>query len=345
MTLLIIYVLIALGFSFLCSILEATLLTLSPTTIETARRQGKTWAKHMEILKSDIDRPLSAILTLNTIAHTMGAAGAGSRYQQIYGDATESIFAAALTLAILVFTEIIPKTIGARFAVQLAAPTAWVLPKLQLVLAPLVWLCRQITRLITFGKADAAPPHREELIAVAHLGEKHGALKKSESAVVRNILRLNEITVGQIMTPRPVVFMLPADMELQDFVEASAAKPFSRIPIYDEDPEKVGHFVIRADVLYAYAKDRAGTLAMLKRPLRSVPKHVSVENLLERLMADGDHIMIVHDEFGTIVGLVTLEDVLETIMGVEIMDEQDTVEDMQKLARDHLARKGSSGEW
>jgi len=333
MTLLIVYVLIALGFSFLCSILEATLLTLSPTDIETSKRSGAKWAATMEKLKGDIDRPLSAILTLNTIAHTMGASGAGSQFQKMYGNVWLTAFSVILTLAILVFTEIIPKTIGARYSIALAGPTAWILPKLQWILFPLVWFCRQITRLLTFGKANAEPMHREELLSVARLGEKEGVLKESEGNMVRNVLRLGDIPVSDIMTPRPVMFILPGTMSLCEFAEVSAEQSFSRIPVYEGDVEKLDHFILRADALHACLKNESGSLESLRRPLPSIPRELSVETLFQQLIAGGHHLMSVHDEFGTTVGLVTLEDVLETIVGVEIVDEQDAVTDLQELAR------------
>lgn len=333
MTLLIFYILIALGFSFLCSILEATLLTLSPTVIETSKHNGAKWAPAMEKLKGDIDRPLSAILTLNTIAHTMGASGAGSQFQKMYGNVWLTAFSVVLTLAILVFTEIIPKTIGARYSVALAGPTAWVLPKLQWLLWPLVWLCRQITRLLTFGKANAEPMHREELLTVARLGEQEGVLNESEGAIVRNVLRLGEIPVGEIMTPRPVIFMLPQSTPLDEFAEKVSGQPFSRIPVHGVDSEHIESFILRADALHACLKGETGSIAQLERPLPSIPRHLSVEVLFQQLIAGGHHMMTVHDEFGTTVGLVTLEDVLETIVGVEIVDEQDAVTDLQELAR------------
>lgn len=333
MTLLVAYVLIALGFSFLCSVLEATLLTLGPSTIEAARRGGARWAEVMAGLKSDIDRPLSAILTLNTIAHTMGAAGAGAQYAKEFGPGTEAVFAGVLTLAILIFTEIIPKTLGARFAVQLAPATAWILPKLIWLLKPLVWICGQVTRLITFGRAAAKPMHREELLAVARLGEAEGELKTSETTIVRNILQLGDVGVTDIMTPRPVVFMLEEDLPIEDFAERIDGKPFSRIPLIDGDDGQIEGFVIRAEVLLAAVKGRTGTLEQLKRPVHLVPSSVRVDRVFEMMLAETHHLMMVQDEFGTTVGLVTLEDVLETIVGVEIVDEHDQIADLQVLAR------------
>jgi CBS domain containing-hemolysin-like protein len=335
MVLLITYVLIALGVSFLCSLLEATLLTVTPSAIEAAKQRGAKWAVGFEKLKGDIDKPLSAILTLNTVAHTMGATGAGAQYTKEFGDATGGIFAGALTLAILVFTEIIPKTLGARYAIFFAPGTARVLPWLQWALAPLVWLCQQITRMITFGKATELPKHREELLAVAQMGADLGELHSSEVEIVRNILKLREVKVSDIMTPRSVIYCLPESTLLADLPGLIENKPFSRIPVYGENRDEITGFVIRADALLTGLKEPngEGKMADVRRPVEATQKELPVDRLFQRLLAEGHHIMLVNDEFGTTVGLVTLEDVLETIMGVEIVDEKDQVADLQLLAR------------
>ena len=344
MLLLLLYVLLALGCSFLCSLLEATLLTVTPTAIQRAKQQGARWAASMETLKSDIDRPLSAILTLNTIAHTMGAAGAGAQYARIYGNGGEAVFAGVLTLAILVFTEIIPKTLGARYASFFAPATAWFLPWLQWILGPLVWFCRQITRLITFGAANERLMHREELLAVAELGEQEGALRSQESAMLRNLLQLGEVRVADVMTPRPVIFMLPQDLPICDFPRRIEGRPFSRIPVFGKNRDEITGFVLKSDVLMACVEGAGGTLERLLRPLDSTPHLITLDRLFERFLNQGGQVLLVRDEFGTAVGLVTLEDVLETIVGVEIVDEKDEVADLQQLARrlwaDRAARMG-----
>ena len=339
MALLITYILIALGFSFLCSILEATLLTVTPATVHAAEARGESWASSMAALKDDIEKPLSAILTLNTIAHTMGAAGAGAQWARLSGNTGEAIFSALLTLAILVFTEIIPKTLGARYALFFARPTAWFLPILQKVLAPLVGLSKLITRLITFGKAaDSVPMHREELLAAAQIGHEEGALHEHESAVVANILRLRETPVASIMTPRTVVFTLPEAMPLGEFVDEIIDKPFSRIPVYRDNRDDVTGFVLRSDALIARLKSgddgAVGAVGALQHPVGMVPATMTVDVLFQTFATKGSHIKLVTNEFGVMVGLVTLEDVLETIVGVEIVDETDEVADLQKLARD-----------
>lgn len=333
MTLLVIYVLIALGFSFLCSLLEATLLTVTPTAIEAAKQTGARWASRMEMLKKDIDRPLSAILTLNTIAHTMGATGAGAQYVKVFGDATGGIFAGLLTLAVLVLTEIIPKTLGARYALFFAQPTAIILPWLQKALSPIVWLCQQITRLITFGKADDAPRHREELLAVAKLGEETGVLKSEEGRIVRNILQLGSFSVSHIMTPRPVMYSLPETMTLGEFARQIATRPFSRVPVHGSHADDLTGFVLRSEALLACLENPERSLRSVSRPIESVPNLMRVDELFRKFLSARQHIHLVHDEFGTTVGLVTLEDVLETVVGAEIVDEKDRVADMQLLAR------------
>lgn len=335
MSLLITYVLIALLVSFLCSILEASLLTITPAAISSAREKGLRWAKQMERYKADIDVPLSAILTLNTVGHTMGAAGAGAQYARVFGNTGEAIFAGALTLAILLLTEIIPKTLGSRYAVALAGFTATVLPVMITGLAPLVWLSRKITTLIA-PKVPVVPGvHRDELLAMTRLGAESGQLAESESRFVQNLIQLHVMKARDIMTPRPVIFALPQAMKVSEFVQVIEEKPFNRIPVYKESRDDITGFVIRGEVLLAHLKAAgdAGTLADVIRPIAVTPDHISVDILFQRFLSERHQIMVVRDEFGTSVGLITLEDVIETIFGVEIMDEQDKVADLQLHAR------------
>ncbi|GAA5481370.1 CNNM domain-containing protein [Haloferula sargassicola] len=334
MLLLVAYVLLALGVSFICSLLEATLLSVTPPAIETAKQRGKKWGDTMEALKGDIDRPLSAILTLNTIAHTMGAAGAGAQYAKLYGDATGGVFAGILTLAILVFTEIIPKTLGARYASFFAPPSAWLLVWLQRLLGPLVWLCRQVTRLLTFGKANQGPVHREELIAVANLGERVGEIGKHESAVVRNMLQLSQVSVSRIMTPRTVMFTLPGEMTFGEFADEIIDQPFSRIPVYGVNRDDILGFVLRSDALLRCLRAPEGKISEIALPVEATPQQIGLDHLFERMLREGRQMMMVHDEFGAIVGLVTMEDLLETVIGSEILDETDREADLREVARE-----------
>gem|GEM_PF-9352 len=335
MALLVTYVLIALVVSFLCSVLEAGLLTITPSAINSAEQRGSRWAKRMKAYKADIDRPLSAILTLNTVAHTMGAAGAGAQYARIFGNTGEAIFAGGLTLAILIFTEIIPKTLGSRLAVPLAGFTASILPIMITGLAPLVWFCRQLTRLITPQGHVVPEMHREELLAMTRLGAESGQIEEQESRFVQNLIQLHSMKTWDIMTPRPVIFALPESMPLTEFITAIEDKPFSRIPVYKTNRDDIAGFIIRGEALIAHMKDADDslTLAAVKRPIAVAAEHTPVDALFRRFIAERHQIALIVDEFGSTVGLVTFEDLIETIFGFEIVDEKDKVADMQHHAR------------
>lgn len=335
MTLLIIYILIALCVSFVCSLLEAGLLTITPSAVASAKQRGARWAPKMEVLKADIDRPLAAILTLNTVAHTMGAAGAGAQYAKVFGNTGEAIFAGILTLAILVVTEIIPKTLGSRFAVQLAGINVAIIRVMIFVLTPLVWLCRQITRLITPSGQIVPEMHREELLAMTRLGAESGQIEEQESQFVQNLIQLHSMKTWDIMTPRPVIFALSESMPLTEFTKAIEDKPFSRIPVYKSNRDEITGFVIRGEVLIAHLKDAEDKLVLadVVRPIAVAAEHTPVDALFRRFISDRHQIMLVVDEFGTTVGLVTFEDIIETIFGFEIVDEKDKVADLQSHAR------------
>jgi CBS domain containing-hemolysin-like protein len=335
MALLITYVLIALVISFLCSLLEASLLTITPSAINSAEQRGARWAGRMKEFKGDIDRPLSAILTLNTVAHTMGAAGAGAQYARIFGNTGEAVFAGVLTLAILVFTEIIPKTLGSRLAVPLAGFTATVLPVMITGLAPLVWFSRQITRLITPSGHVVPEMHREELLAMTRLGAESGQIDDQESRFVQNLIQLHSMKTWDIMTPRTVIFSLPETTLLTEFVVEIEDKPFSRIPVYKTGRDEISGFVLRGDVLIAHLKDDEDklTLADVMRPISVAADLTPVDVLFRRFIVERHQIMLIVDEFGSTAGLVTFEDIIETIFGFEIMDEKDKVADLQLHAR------------
>ena len=343
MALLIFYIALALCVSFLCSILESSLLTITPSQVRTAEEQGAKWAGRLKRLKDDIERPLAAILTLNTIAHTMGAAGAGAQYAALYGSGGEAVFAAILTLAILVVTEIIPKTIGARYARALAPFSAWILPIMIKSLAPLVWASRQLTKIITMGRAADIPQHREEILAVASLGQASGQIDSSEVRFMQNMLQLNALKVSDVMTPRTVVFTLSRKTNLQEAADRIREVPFTRIPVYAENKDEIAGFVIKHEVLSLLLDGGKGQhgIESLIRPLPPVLDESTVDRLFHRLISEHHHIMAVVDEYGTFLGLVTLEDVLETIFGFEIVDELDEVPDLQEYARELSRRRAA----
>lgn len=333
MFLLFIYIFIALGFSFLCSIAEAVLLSVTAPHIALLESQNKPSATVLRRLKDDINKPLAAILTLNTIAHTVGAAGAGAQATKVFGSAYLGIASAILTFLILVFSEIIPKTLGAHYWRQLAPSTAYALKLLVWVLYPFVKLTELMTRGLTEGPTLRGV-NRQELIALAKLSSQEGALADKESLIMQNLLQLRETPAKAAMTPRTVVFSIPQDMTVGDYFTRYEAKPFSRIPLYHSDVENITGFVLRSDLLLAKARGQdEKTAADFARKIPKILEQIDLARAFDRLLKERVHIMLVMDEYGGFSGVLTLEDVIETLLGQEIVDEVDRSEDMQALAR------------
>lgn len=333
MTLLIAYVLIALGFSFLCSIAEAVLLSVSQPYIAILEQEGRPSGPILRRLKEDINNPLAAILTLNTVAHTVGAAGAGAQAAAVFGSAYVGVASAVLTLLILVFSEIIPKTLGALYWRKLAPFTAFTLRVLIWVLYPFVWMSKQITRGLSDGPTlDGFS--RQEFAAMADLGEAEGQLAKRESRIIKNLFLLHATMARDVMTPRPVVFALPDDYTVAEFFAAHPKERFSRIPLYHESLDQVTGFVLRDDLLLAQARGNSDRpLTTYRRDLPALPETTSLSAAFEACLDKRAHIVLVVDDFGGMQGILTLEDVLETLLGLEIMDEGDRIPDMQAYAR------------
>lgn len=333
MALLIFYVALALGVSFLCSVMEAVLLSVTPSFTARMERQRPRLGVRLKALKADIDRPLAAILSFNTIAHTVGAAGAGAQATEVFGSAYVGVISAVLTFLILVVSEIIPKTLGAVYwrqlspsVVRLLVPTTW-------LMWPLVKLSQGLTKLLARDKARVLVS-REELKALAELGAREGVVRHEESRILTNLFRLGQLQVRDIMTPRTVVLALPAAQTVSETLAAHSEIRFSRLPIFGEGRDDVQGFVLKSDVLLCAAEQRGATpLAELRRPLEVVPESMSLRGLFERLMDRRAHIALVVDEYGGTSGIVTMEDLIETLLGLEIVDEADTVHDMQELAR------------
>lgn len=333
MTLLILYLLIALLFSFSCSIAEAVLLSVRPSYIVALEKKDARGARALRTLKASIDRPLAAILSLNTIAHTVGAVGVGAQAAIVFGSAYVTVASAVLTLLILVLSEIIPKTLGALYWAQIAPTLAPVILWLTRLMLPFVWLSDQITRILSPKGAQERAFSRDEFHAMAEIGAEEGMIDAKELAIVGNLMRLNAISVRDIMTPRPVIFSLPATMTVRDFFEGYPTRPFSRIPIYDEDRDDIIGYVMKSDLLLAQARDEFdATLGDFKRSFLALPDLLSASAVFDRLAHESSHIALVVDEYGSVQGLVTLEDVMETLIGLEIIDESDTIDDMRELA-------------
>ena len=332
LTLLIVYVTLAIGVSFLCSVMEAVLLSVTPAYVGSLEAEKPTIAARLKELKDDVDRPLAAILTLNTVAHTIGAAGAGAEAAAYFGNAYVGVFSAVLTLGILVLSEIIPKTLGAVYWRSLAGPVSRLLKFLIWILYPLVWLSQVLTKLIARGKKEA-PVSRAELAALATIGAEEGIFEERESHILQNLLKFNELRARDVMTPRTVMVAFHEDTPLQEIADRDL--PFSRLPVFEKDRDHVTGYVLKSDLFEALAHDRHdATAGDLRRPILTVPDTLELSRLFERLLERQEHIALVVGEYGGTAGLATMEDVVETLIGLEIVDEADTEHDMQVVARE-----------
>ena len=338
--LLVSYILLALVFSFLCSVAEAVLLSLTPSYIAGLRDKKPKLAALLKRLKQDnVDQSLAAILTLNTIAHTVGAIGSGSKATVVFGSAWFGLFSAVMTLMILFLSEIIPKTIGAVYWRNLAGLTAQFVRGLIWALYPLIWVSEALTRLIARRKS-AHVFSREEFIAMAGIGERAGKIDQHESRIIQNLFRFDSLTAGDIMTPRTVISGFPQGMSVAEALDAKPSVTFSRLPLYQADLDHITGFILRDDLLISKARDRGDVkLETLKREIKTVRGNMSLSNLLEFFLEKRQQIALVVDEYGGTKGLVTTEDVVETLLGMEIVDEMDKVEDMQTLARQQWAKR------
>lgn len=344
MLLLFFFLLLALLVSFACSMWESVLLSVTPSYVTRSVSEGRATGRLLSEFKRDIDRPLSAILTLNTIAHTVGAIGVGAQANVLLGSARLSVFgyalslealvAAGTTLAILVFSEIIPKTLGASYWERFVPVTVRCLKILILVLYPLVRLSEGITRFLK--KSERAPAFtRADFLAMAELGRSEGRLDASEAAVINNVLRFRETRAREVMTPRTVVIGAPAEETVNNFLERHPNLPVSRLPVYENHIDEVTGLVMKNDLLTAAAKDQGDRLiGSLAREGLFVLESMRLPQLLRRLTGERQQLAVVVDEYGATSGVVTVEDIVEALLGLEIMDEADSVPDMQELARE-----------
>lgn len=334
MGLVFLYLILALAVSFLCSVLEAVLLSAPMSFISMKESSGARGAALLKKLKQDIDRPISAILSLNTIAHTVGAAGVGAEAVKVFGDEYFGVISAVLTILILVLSEIIPKTVGARYWRSLALWSAPVINALIYITYPCVLLSKYITRLVATGEHQQSVS-REEVSAMATVGAEEGVLKVQENKMIQNMLKLSNVKAEEIMTPSVVVACAKADTTLRDFYKDEECRPYSRIPVYDDDDNYITGYVLRQTILEKLAEDRFDMrLADIVRPVLSFSENESVSVIWEKLLEQKEHVSVIIDAYGCFRGIVTLEDIIETVFGLEIVDENDPVPDMQKLALD-----------
>lgn len=353
MALLLFYGIISIFFSFLCSILEAVLLSVTPTFINVKKKENKAYAEDLEALKKDVDRPLIAILTLNTIAHTVGAILVGVQakvaYAELYGTQSISVFSieftedlmvgvvsSIMTLFILVASEIIPKTIGATYWKQLANFTT---KALKILIFPLkwtgtLWLLQLTTKLIGGKGHHGSVLSREDFHVMTDMAHKEGVFQENESKIIKNLLTFKEVFAKDVMTPRPVMLSEDQNTTVEDFFNRNLNLRFSRIPVYANDSDNIVGLVLKDEVFKEMALDNnTKKLSEIKRDIIVVDRDLPIPTLFEKLVETRNHMALVVDEYGSVSGLVTMEDVIETLLGLEIMDESDNVSDLQLLAR------------
>lgn len=333
MGLILLYFLGALSLSFLCSVLEAVLLSTPMSYISMRENQGSKTATLMKQYKNNVDRPVGAILSLNTIAHTIGSAGVGAESIKIFGEQYFGLISAILTLLILVLSEIIPKTIGASYWRSLALPSTRIIRVLILITYPLVLLSELITKVFT-PRGNQASMSREEVSAMVDVGTTEGVFRESESKLIKSCIALSGVKARQIMTPSIVVESACQDLTVKDF-QAKQSWSFSRIPVYAGDKDYITGYVLKDAVLKLLSEDQFHVkLSDLKRPILTFREEESVFQIWEKMLEKREHISVIIDEYGGLRGLVTMEDIIETMTGVEIVDEDDVAVDMQALAKE-----------
>ena len=324
----------AIGISALCSTLEATLLSTPLSYITGLEEQGVKGARRLKQLKQNPDRPISAILCLNTIANTVGASLVGSIAAQVYDSTAVGVLSTVFTLAILVFSEIIPKTFGTSYWRSLALPASAIISAMIFIAFPLVWVLEKLQRLIS-SKSTQVSVSREDISAMVSVATEEEVIEKEEKKMIQNLLKLDEITAHEIMTPSAVVEMAESHMTIRDFYD-SEDLTHSRIPVYDEEnDEYVIGYVLRQEILEKMAEDRfTTTLNEITRPIMTFAEEDTVSDIWEKMLEKKEHISVILDEYGSVRGIVTMEDVIETMLGHEIVDETDEVVDMQEYAKE-----------
>ena len=337
MSALLFYLSIALVISFICSLTEAVLLSI-PQSYLASIKDNQKWAGSLLSYKEDIDKPLSAILSLNTIAHTVGAAGVGMEATKS-GNISIGLVSAILTILILIFSEIIPKTIGAKYNKTFSSFTLYAIKAMVFITYPLVLLSYQIT--ILFSKDKAQVTSRDEIAALANMGYNDGVFSMQENKIIQNILNLKKIKVTEIMTPRVVIVSADENSTLDEFQKNKEFLNFSRIPVYLNDDEKITGYVFLQDILEKITEDKSKneSLTSFKRNILTYPNTVNLFALFNHLIQKKEHIAIIVDEYGGLDGIVTMEDIIETLIGIEIIDEKDQVVDLQKYAKEKWKKK------
>lgn len=334
MGLLLLYLVVALAVSFLCSVMEAVLLSTPVAYLNVKEESGIKSARTFIKLKQNLDKPLSAILTLNTIAHTIGAAGVGAQAIIVFGEASFAIVSIVLTVLILLLSEIIPKTIGANYWRSLALVSGKIIHGMVIITYPIVVVSELITRLFSNRNQDNSVS-REEISAMAHIGTQEGVFGEHENKIIQNLIRLKSLRVNEVMTPRVVVVIADEEMTLEEFMKNKDFLYFSRIPIYRDNTDNVTGYIFRETVFEKLAEDHENLkLKDIRRDIVYIPESKALFDTWELLLDKKEHIAVIVDEYGGVDGIVTMEDIIETLLGLEIIDEKDSISDMRQYARE-----------
>tara|TARA_Y100000746_G_scaffold207284_1_gene195528 strand:- start:295 stop:1320 length:1026 start_codon:yes stop_codon:yes gene_type:complete len=341
MNALLFYLFLALFISFICSLVEAILLSI-PQSYLMSLESENSWSKSFLSLKKNIDKPLAAILTLNTVAHTIGAAGVGAQVTNIYGDNFLGIASGILTILILFFSEIIPKTIGANYWKGLSKSTYYILKIMLFITYPVVIVSLKITQI--FSRDKLTKVTREELSALSNLAYSEGVFSMQENRIIQNIIDLKKIKASEILTPRVVVFLADESLDLDSFSKEKNFSKHTRIPVFTNNIENVTGYVFLQDVIEKMSnKNNNLILKDLKRQILTVPNSVNVFSLFNQFLKEKEHIALIVDEYGGFDGIITMEDIIETLLGLEIIDENDQIVDMQLYAKEKWYKKRDLG--
>ena len=333
------YFFAVLGISFLCSLLESFILSVTHAHISLVSKDRPALGKKLSHFKENINQPLSAILSLNTIANTVGAASVGAITLVEFGSNWVAIMSGILTLCILIFSEIIPKTVGALYWKKILVPATFAVQVLIIMTYPLVVFLEFLSKWLAKAENEDKVS-REEVIAMAELGEDEGTIEESESTVIENVLMLDDISVEEVLTPRSVVFAVNKTNSVREVLDKYNDIEFSRIPVYEDGLDNIIGIVRRHVLLKSKAEDQFDvTMGELAKPIHAVEENDSVGDVLDEFVKRREHLFMVKDQFGQVAGLITLEDAIETLLGVEIVDETDSVVDMRKLALDNWRKK------
>lgn len=341
MTLLLIFLFSAMSISFLCSILESTLMSTPLSFVNMREDEGYRHAKRFKEYKTNSARPIAAILSLNTIANTIGAAGVGAQATETFGSQWFGLVSAITTILILIFSEIIPKTIGTSHWKRLMGFTASTLHFLIIIMFPIVWLVEKFTLTIADDEEEAAVS-REEVAAMADMAEDEEVIDEDENKIIQNVIKLDDVKAEDVMTPTTVAEIASEKMTLKEFYKITSFSHFSRIPVYTDSDEYITGYVLRSEVLELLADDKFDmTLGEIKREIPLFNEKMSLSDVWDEMMKKKEHISCIIDEYGSFQGILTLEDIIETIFGLEIIDERDDVADMQQYARECWQKRQS----